>query len=303
MKYYIGIDGGGTKTNAVLLDDTGKIYAAATGRGINYNAIGMEAARMNLKAVTDSLLQDFSGTISAAAVGCAALSDKADEQTTNALCGGVIPCENILLDSDVFIALSAAPDPEPKAIAICGTGSMAAGILTDGRRVTAGGWGHILGDEGSGYALSLEAIRTAIRASEGILPNTELINAVCDYFHIDQLTDLIGLFYGSAIPRDTVAAFAPRLFACAEAGDAAAITVIQTQGKAFADTCASLLARMPDGTPLYLWGGIFEHHELFRKTFSAYLQNIHPDVKISLLPLSPEIGAVHAAMETEETDG
>lgn len=303
MKYYIGIDGGGTKTNAVLADETGTILRSASGRGVNYNAIGMEAARANLQAVTDLLLHGFGGSISAAAVGCAALSDRADDRTTAALCGGILPCEKILLDSDVFIALSAAPGAVPKAIAVCGTGSMAAGILPDGARLTAGGWGHLLGDEGSGYALSLEAIKAAIRASEELRPESGLIRAVCEYFHIGDLSELIGIFYGSVLPRDTVAGFAPKLFELYDSGNSDAGNIIKQQANAFSDTCASLLARMPENTPLFLWGGVFEHHAVFRDFFSARLIEKGIRITPALLPDPPEIGAVKAAMETEKNDG
>ncbi len=296
MKYFLGIDGGGTKTRALLVDETGAEVAYATGKGINYNSIGIPTARKYLKEVTDQVLRSFSTDITAAVIGCAALSGRADKETTQALCSGIIPCGHIVLDSDVSIALLSAPDPAPKAIAICGTGSMAAALSADGRRLTAGGWGYLLGDEGSGYAIAMEGIKSAICSFEKHSEPSALEKSVKSHFHLNGIPDLIDLFYNSPLSRDLTAGFAPTVRLLAENGDPEATYIIHTQAKAFADTVHSLLLRLPASAPLYLWGGIFEHNPCFRTVFTECILREHPDTPVSMLPVAPVRGAALAAL-------
>lgn len=303
MNYYLGVDGGGSKTKAVLTDENGTVAAYAEGIGINYNAVGMEKARKHLKDVIDRLTEGFPAQICAAVIGCAALSGRADTQTTDALCSGIVPSSRVFLDSDVFIAQQAIPGDGPKAIAICGTGSMASVLYPDGTRACAGGWGYLLGDEGSGYAIAVEAIKAALRASEGAGAQTELTNAVCSCFDLRHISDIIDHFYSPAFSRDRVAAFAPAVFACADNGDAIAVRIINTQAQAFADTVAPLLKDIPNGTPLYVWGGIFQHNQRFRSAFSAAVKRLYPLTETLLLPQSPEIAAAKTAVNMEKCNG
>ena len=303
MNYYLGIDGGGSKTKAVLTDAKGTVAATAEGNGINFNAIGMEKARENLKDVIDRLTGSFPAQISAAVIGCAALSGRADAQITDALCSGIVPCSRVLLDSDVFIAQQAIPGEGPKAIAICGTGSMASVLYPDGRRACAGGWGHLLGDEGSGYAIAVEAVKAALKASEGAGPQTALTEALLSFFHLRNISDIINYFYSPAVSRDRIASFAPAVFACAGTGDAVAEKIITTQAEAFAHTVSPLLRELPNGTPLYVWGGIFQHNPRFRGAFTAAIQKYHPLAGTPLLPVPPEIAAAKTAINMEKHNG
>lgn len=302
MDYYLGLDGGGSKTTALLCDGEGNEVASFVGGSLNFNAIGMEEARENLKKTIAGVLAERQVRLRGAFIGLSALDGPAEEGLLQTLCGGIVNCPQIGMDSDVYIALAAMEQKGPVAAVICGTGSMAAGRLPDGSVIHTGGWGHLLGDEGSGYALSLDALGAAVRGAEGSAQKTALTNAALSYYRVSAPQDLIGVFYDPSPTRSEIAAFAPQLFACANAGDAVSLEIIQKHVSLLAGTASALLRQLPAGTPLGLWGGIFEHQPLFRRLFCEKLGAAFPQTQVSLLQKPPVYGAVKAAMRLAKTE-
>lgn len=302
MKLYLGIDGGGTKTTAVICDSSGRLISSFVGESINYNSVGTAVARENLKKTVDGVSGGRNICFSAVFIGMSAISERADAGTTEALCSGIIDCEKIVMDTDVYIGLEAMKCDGPAAMVINGTGSMAVGRLADGRIIHKGGWGYILGDEGSGYSIALDAIRSAICGAEGSGKPTALTQAVLDYFRIYSIDSLIDIFYDPPIQRSKIAGFAPAVFDCAENGDEVAISIIGNQAKLLADTVCALLREMPEGTPLGMWGGIMQNCENFRTEFAALINKNFPKTNAFLLNYPPEYGAIFAAMKLDGID-
>ena len=297
MRYYLGIDGGGSKTTAALCDEHGAVLASFVGKGVNYHAIGMEAARRNLGEIMENLFRQAGAVpLQSVFIGHSALSDRASPAQVAAFCTGIVPCVNITMDSDVFIGLAAMETEGSAALVISGTGSMAAGRTADGAILHTGGWGYLLGDEGSGFRMALDALRAAVRGAEGSGEKTLLTEALFSHFHIKDLDAVIARFYDPAPARSEIAAFAPTLFACANAGDAAALLIIKKHAALLADTAAALLRQLPAGTPLGLWGGVFEHASLFRDLFAGNLLCRFPQTKAALLKKPPVCGALALAM-------
>ncbi|MCR5264755.1 MAG: hypothetical protein K6D94_12830 [Clostridiales bacterium] len=301
MRYYLGIDGGGSKTTAVLCDSRSREISRFVGKELNYNSIGLASARENLKEITEAVLSGIGVMPDAVCIGLSALSERADESIVKEFCGGILPCERVLLDSDLFIALEAMETDGPAAVAIAGTGSMVAGRLADGKIIHTGGFGHILGDEGSGYILALEAIRAAVRGAERSGPQTLLSEALFSHFGVKTADDLIGLFYDPPIDRKRLASFAPEVFRCSHDGDGVASQVVSNQVMLFADTARALLRQLPPGTPLGLWGGVFEHQPSYVSLFSDIIKSEFPQTNIGLLDRQPVWGAVRAAIRFDET--
>lgn len=302
MKLYLGIDGGGTKTTAVICDSSGRLISSFVGESINYNSVGTAVARENLKKTVDGVTEGRNIIFNAVFIGMSAISERADTETTEALCSGIINCEKIVMDTDVYIGLEAMKCDGPAAMVIDGTGSMAVGRLTDGTIIHKGGWGYILGDEGSGYAIALDAIKAAICGAESIGKPTTLTQAVLDYFRICSIDSLIDIFYDPPIQRSEIAGFAPDVFECAENGDEVAIGIIENQAKLLADTVCALLREMPEGTPLGMWGGIMQNSESFRTEFSVLINEKFPKTNAFLLSYPPEYGAIFAAMKLDGID-
>ena len=298
MKYYLGIDGGGTKTTAIICDENAQLISRFVGESINYNSVGMETARKNLKLTVDGALATHDIKLSAAFIGMSAISERADDDFTKKLCEGIIDCDKITMDSDVYIGLEAMRCDGAAAMVISGTGSMAVGRLPDGEIIHTGGWGYILGDEGSGYAICIDALRAAICGYEGSAEKTLLTDAVKEHYQVNDMLELIDIFYDPPMPRSEIAKLARLVFSCAEK-DAVADAIIKNHAKLLANTVSALLAQLPEGTPLGLWGGIFENYEKFRNYFSATVNERFPETKINVLEYAPEYGAVFAAIKTD----
>lgn len=163
-RYFLGIDGGGSKTTAVVFDENGNFICRAVGESINYYSVGMGKAR---DAMTDIIGCLSEKHFECAVIGMSALSERASKEETEHFCGGIIESNKIIMDSDLYVALEAMDENGECAVVISGTGSMAICRNNGGEINHAGGFGYILGDEGSGYSIGLSGIKSAIRAAEG----------------------------------------------------------------------------------------------------------------------------------------
>ncbi len=293
MNYYLGADGGGTKTTIAIAGENGNIIYTATGKTINFYSVGMETARENLKellsrAEGETGINSFKGAF----VGCSALDDEANEETLNALCGGIISAEKIAMNSDIFVAMKASGG---KCVAICGTGSIALAENSKGHLSVKGGWGHILGDEGSAYAISVEALKK-VCSDWDENRETPLTSAVKTHFDTEKPRNLIEIIYSPQATKDVVAAFGAVVGEMADNGDMESLEIITTQAKAFAKTVTSLLIEA-NKAQLCLYGGVFKNCRSFRETFESELRKSIPQLDTELLKITPEQGAIKAAME------
>ena len=294
MKYYLGIDGGGTRTTAAASDEKGNVLFKAVGKSINFYSVGMEKARGNLRNVINDIYKNI-GEIEfeGAFIGCSALDDKATEETITALCDGIINAKKIGMNSDVYVALASSGEDKCRVVAICGTGSIATGIDEKGNVKTKGGWGHIIGDEGSAYAISINALKaSAMLYDEGKI--TPLVKKAEEFFDVEDLRDAIDKIYSSEATKDSLASFSVKVAEIAEK-DFVAKTVIVNEAHFFSKTVLALLNEIKNCTLLSLYGGVFQNNELFRNSFTEDIKEFHSDLKIEMLNLPPEEGALKIA--------
>ncbi len=293
---FLGLDGGGTKTTAVVFDKSGSFVCRFVGESINYYSIGMEKARENMLGIIDGLFpicgtRSFKGAV----IGMSALGDRASEKELEAFSGGIINADNIIMDSDLYIALEALNAPGECAVVISGTGSMAAARTADEKIIHAGGFGHILGDEGSGYAIALSGIKAAIAAAEGYGEETALLYDCLKFFNIPDIYALIDLFYEKGVSRKDTAAFAGPVRRRAADGDNIAKGIMLNAAAELAGTALAVIKKLSPDSPVGLWGGIFQHSSLFAEAFCAELAK-NGYCNAALLDFPPETGAVLAAM-------
>ena len=295
MKYYLGIDGGGTRTTAAVSDEKGSILLKVTGKTINFYSVGMETARANLAALMQSIENKLGKiSFSGAFIGCSALDDEADEELTRKLCGGVINAQKLKIHSDVYIALKAVGEAVCPCAAICGTGSMAIAEDENGNTQITGGWGHTVGDEGSALGISLRALRICCQLCDRgeASPLLESANA---FFGVDDFRKAIDIIYSPETTKDVLAGFAEQVGKLAAKGDKTALAIISTEAELFAETVLILLDRVKKCTVLGLYGGVFQHNESFVKTFSKKIKAEYPDITIRLLNMPPEESAIELA--------
>ncbi len=291
MAFYLGIDGGGTKTTVAVAGDNGLVLKKA-GKSINFYSIGMECARENLRDVVNEIEAELkTDSFDAVVIGCSALDGEADDVLINELCDGVIKAKKIKMTSDVHIALESVGDAACPCVAVCGTGSMAVGKNEAGEVLVAGGWGHIVGDEGSAYAIATEALKLCCEQYDND-ESTRLLQKATEIFGVDDFRKAIDVIYSPETTKDVIASFAS-VVGCMN--DEVSAGIITSQAEKFAHTVSSLLRKIRSCDVLGLYGGVFIHNELFEKAFCQKIKENYPGIKIILLNTPPEEGALKLA--------
>ena len=295
MHYYLGIDGGGTRTTAAVSDENGKILLKQIGKTINFYSVGMETARNNLAAILAEI-NAVSGITeyTAAFIGCSALDDKADKTLTDKLCKGIIPAEKIMLHSDLYIALRSLKGASCPCVAVCGTGSMAIAENKNGKALVTGGWGHIIGDEGSAYAISVDALRKCTRMHDKG-EKSAILDFASDFFDVKDFRNAIDIIYNTETTKDIIAGFAEYVGKAADSGNTDAKEIITYHAETFADTVLHLLKKTDECDALGLYGGVFQHNESFTRIFSEKIEKYYPSLVIKLIDTPPEESATELA--------
>ncbi|MBN1921232.1 MAG: hypothetical protein JW892_08315 [Anaerolineae bacterium] len=240
----IGVDGGGSKTLALVATLEGQIIGRALAGPSNYHAVGLEAATTALESAIRAALETagydpVGASPGALCLGLAGMGRPEDRANIKAWAAETFPDTPVTVVTDAQLVL-AAGTPKGWGIAlISGTGSLAYGEAPDGRSARAGGWGYLLGDEGSGYAIGLAALRAVTHAADGRGPQTALTSSLLAHWKLSQPQNLVQYVYASQ--RDTgraeIAALAPLVEAAAEAsgaGDAVARAILRQAGQELA---------------------------------------------------------------------
>lgn len=298
MKYYLGIDGGGTRTTAAVSDENGNIIYKATGKTINFYSVGMDASRKNLAEIMNRVYDEIGDIIfEGAFVGCSALDDKADDTTLEALCGGIIKANKTEMNSDAYVALFSGDSRDARCVVICGTGSMAVGVNACGKIIAKGGWGHVIGDGGSAYSIAVSALSEAVNLYDENRFNEPLVKSAAKFFKNDDLRKIIDIVYSESTTKDVIADFARSVAGLCAEGDKKAKAILENECKKLVRTVSALVDEIEGCKVLYLYGGVFQHNSTFRALFETYMTEKHPAVKTELLTVTPEEGALKIARD------
>ena len=240
-RFVMGIDGGATKTLAAVLDLEGRTLHLGQGGPSNEDAVGTQAAVRALLEAADE------------ATGRAGIAWERLDAAVVALAGtdtdGVARhlhaarSEDWIVVNDVVAAWAAATDAQPGIGVISGTGSNVLGVGADGRAWRAGGWGHLLGDEGSGYWLGIESIKAALRDREDSGPETALSDAVVEFFGVASVEALAARVYSKPLSKSEIAAFAAETGKLAENGDAVARALYERGAGQLGQQIAAVIRR------------------------------------------------------------
>ena len=296
----IGIDGGGTKTVAWLASMSGDVV----GRGIagpgNPRAVGFETAQANIDAAIDDAFDDAKQPRESVAAACFGLAGcgRADEQRQMVAWSerrGIAYMIKVTDDAEPILA-AAAPNNFGVAL-ICGTGSLAWGRRECGETARAGGWGYLIGDEGSGYAIALAGLRAAVCAADGRGPTTELLARFQEVLQADNPNELIGRVYQPEMSREKIASLARAVF---EVGptDAVASEILRDGALQLAKMVAAVVERLrlsPGAYPLALAGGVLRNQPAYRQLLGDELNLLGAAPASATLVTEPVRGAVELA--------
>ena len=299
MDYYLGIDGGGTKTTAAVSDDNGRIIYKSVGKTVNFYSVGMEKARENLADIMNDIYENIGDVIfKSVFVGCSALDNEADTGLTDTLCSGIIKSEKIKMNSDVYVALFSGDCTVPRCVVICGTGSMAAGIDADNKITVKGGWGHMIGDGGSAYSIAVNALAEAVNLYDENRKDEPLVKIAKDFFKTDDLRKIIDAVYSEETTKDKLADFAKLVSYECEKGEKFSSEILSDECNKLLRTVYSLSEEMKECEILYLYGGVFQNNPIFKSIFTERFNRKYPDIKVEMLTVAPEEGALKIARET-----
>ncbi len=292
---FLGVDGGATKTLAVIVDATGR----ETGRGIagsgNQAAVGLERAVASIRgAVAAAQQAGCDGMLRAAWIGLAGVDRPGDRDR---LLPHLSALANVIrLTNDAELALTGLDGAVGVAV-IAGTGSIAVGRDATGKMARSGGWGHIIGDEGSGYELGRLALKAAARASDGRGPQTALLPAIMAEWRLPRPDAMIDRVYPEG-DKGEIARLSALVFAAARDGDAVARRIVREAATelALAALAVGEMLAFPGGAlPIALAGGMLIHEADFRATVLRRLRRRRPVGQVALVA-EPALSAARAAI-------
>ncbi|HEU5103359.1 MAG TPA: BadF/BadG/BcrA/BcrD ATPase family protein, partial [Roseiflexaceae bacterium] len=298
-RYILGIDGGGTKTQAAIVDQSGRLCGAGRGGPSNYDDVGVAAARENILASVAAARAQANldaRPFDAVFLGMAGVVSPADRAAIHQIARDLdlAATDRIGVDHDCRAALAGALSGRAGIVLIAGTGSSCFGVNWAGESWRAGGWGQLIADEGSGYWLGVEALRAAVRAYDGRGPDTLLLGRTRERLALDDMNEIMHRLYVSGMSRAEIAALAPLVVSAAREMDAVATQLIR-QGVSDLADCVLAVARrlgMADAPcELALVGGLFQAHDVVMPLFRAALRERLPACEISACELPPVLGA------------
>jgi N-acetylglucosamine kinase-like BadF-type ATPase len=300
MKRILGIDGGGTRTRAVLADDEGRILASATGDSINPRHYDREVLRVRLEALVLAVRRDL-GAVDAAFLALGGVSTAADAAEVQSIAREVpaLAGTHITVDNDARAALSGGLAGRPGMVLIAGTGSACLGIAPDGRRCWCGGWEALADDGGSAYWIAVEAIRCAVRQEDGRLPASALRDLVFRRWDLAEPRALAERLSRPDVDRAAIASLAPQVLALAST-DPQAAHIIERAADQLAQLVAVTAARTfgDDPCDLILTGGLANSGPPFTPLLAARIAEVAPAVRLVSPELPPVLGAVLEAMKS-----
>ncbi len=229
----VGVDGGGTKTHAVITDVDNRILGEGTAGPSNPLRVGVTKAAAAVLEAVDRACEAAEvrrSDLVAAEVGLAGarrveLRERMHEALSN------LEIDDIEVVGDADIALYGATDGEPGVVVIAGTGSISCGINEAGKEACAGGWGPMVGDEGGGSWIARSALRAIAKAADGRGPTTSLSSRACAYFHVTTAEDLSTAIYAPSITNERLAGFGRFVVEAAKAGDPVGLAIITEAGR------------------------------------------------------------------------
>ena len=321
MFLFLGIDGGGSRTQACLGDERGRILARAAAGPSNPLKVGIEAAKKELLRAARAVLRRVSTRAArdepplaggargwrrhgpllvAVCAGVAGVDRAAVSRPLLAWLRKAIPARHYLVTTDAAIALHAALGTATGMIVVSGTGSIAYARNRRGQTLRAGGWGAAFDDLGSGYDLGRKAIMAALRDFDGRGEHTLLTSRICRALKLSDITQIVL----KKLDSQQVAALFPLVSEAARQGDRVARGLCAHAACDLAQLVLALSRRLErhGSVPVVCAGGVFRSSPTLRRSFARYVHQRLPSARVRLLQCEPVEGALAMARELGSAD-
>jgi N-acetylglucosamine kinase len=297
--HVLGIDAGGTKTVCLLADEQGAIVSEGRGAGANLHTAGESAVETVLRDTMETAIGGRAITPAAICLGIAGVDREDEALTVRAIMRRIGWTSRVLVVNDALIGLVAGARDEPGIAINAGTGSIVYGRNANAEAARAGGWGHMIGDEGSGYWIGRESLAAVMRAADGRGPETRLTSEVLSHFDVGDESRLPRIVYDREWPRVSVAALGPITQRVAGQGDAVAARILERAAEELVLAARSVATRLEmrgDAFTFYLAGGVFRVVPWLAEELPRRLVEVAPRAQVQMLHDEPAIGAVWLAL-------
>lgn len=297
MSYFLAMDVGGTKADYALVDESGTLARVRAGT-VKRMRVEARTAVENLETALHELRDQSGVDLKAVSRTCVGTAGETVPLVTDWLRSEISQRVGgeLLVLGDVAIALDAAFPGEPGILVLAGTGSNVAGRIPGGEILTAGGWGPVLADQGSGHRIGLQALRALCLARDGGT-STELLPAVLDFWKLGSFHELVA--FANASPLPDFSKLVKIVVACADGGDRVAQEVLEQQGRELAQPVCLLIRRMQErqdgdrfAPRLAFAGSIMEKVDRVRHALVEEVRRHYPDATTAEGVVDPLEGAI-----------
>jgi glucosamine kinase len=291
-RYLLGVDGGATKTLAAVLDlQEGAVHLGHGGPS-NEDAVGAGSA---VQALLGAAEQAIAGAgIAADALAAAVLAIAGTDTAAIAASVRSARAGSWLVVNDVVAAWATVTGGGPGVAVISGTGSNVFGVGPDGRGWRAGGWGHLLGDEGSGYWFGIESIKAALSDREASGSATALSDAATAFFGASSMEALASSVYSKPLTKGEIAAFAAETARLATEGDVVARRLYERGSAELGVQIAAVVGQtgLTGSFPVGLIGSAFKAGEVFVGPLERSIHEHSPQAQVATVAMAPVGGSL-----------
>ncbi|HEX4565722.1 MAG TPA: BadF/BadG/BcrA/BcrD ATPase family protein [Vicinamibacterales bacterium] len=297
--FVLGIDAGGTKTVCQLANARGDVLTEARGGGANLQAAGELEVEKVLHEVMEEAIGDREIVPTVICLGIAGVDREEDARVIGSIMRRIGYKAKTLIVNDALVALEAGAPDQAGVVVIAGTGSIAYGRNDRNQAARAGGWGYVLGDEGSGYWIGRAALRAVLREADRRGPETALTGLLLEFYGVPKAQDLIHQVYHGTLRPSAIAALAKCVQSAFTEGDAVAIGILRAAADEL-ESCALSVARrieiVGSDFPFVLAGGMFRAVPWLQDELSRRLPLAAPHSRTIILDVEPALGAVRLAL-------
>lgn len=300
---YLGVDGGGTKTHIVLIDEERKIICEGFSGASNPLRVGVETAVSNIIKALDATCdkaQINRGDVASAALGLAGVRREDIRQRVAERFSERLDIRKVKVVTDAEIALFGTTLGKAGVVIIAGTGSICYGKNEAGEAFSAGGWGPIAGDEGGGISIARRALQAIARSVDGRGKPTALSAAGTEYFRTSTPENVLIAIYSPQMDNAKIAGFARFVAETARAGDKIAIEILKEAGVELGVTASAVIKKLNlqrKKIPVGCVGSVFKSGWLLTDSLMRVVHQTAPKAHLSPPILQPAQAAARMAFE------
>lgn len=303
MDYVIGVDGGGTKTACIISDTKGVLLSAGMSGSSNYLAVGEEEAKRSIHAAVQEALEKCHVQIpkfELAYLGIAGAGRPSGIKVIRRIIESLGVANNVVIDIDAPIALAGATACKPGVVVISGTGSIAFGVNKNGEQGRVGGWGYLLGDEGSGYDIARKGLVAAFRSYDGRGMQTVLLHRLMARLGASNIDEILDCVYSDGMKVDDIASITPLAVDAAREGDKVSQKILSEAVEELSLAATTLIKNLGmenDEFEFALIGGLFKVEDFIAIPVQRNIEKAAPKSRIIEPKFKPVVGAVLMALK------